>query len=243
MFNACLTPGAAHTDRATAMRGAQYVQAGRKLTAATAMIAAVCCLPLAACVDTASQARVEPAAAPSKIARRPGVSPRGATVALASVAGAPQDVNDRFAQAFAQAATSQDMTTVEPAKAEYLARVYIDAGPGEPGVTRLSYVVDLFDRSKKRVARLTDEVPVKGAAADPWAAADDSVVSTLAARSAGDLADALTNTPEAIAGVAVASAAGASPAPRARPAPAGGSVAARQEPEPSSARLGLAAAR
>ncbi len=240
MFNASLRPAAAHTAPGRVW-GNGYVQAGRKLTTPAAILAVAFCLPLASCVDTASQVRVEPAAAPSKIARRPGVSPRGATVALASVAGGPQDVNDRFAQAFAQAAASQEMTTVEPGKAEYLARIYIDAGPGEAGVTRLSYVVDLFDRSKKRIARLTDEAPVKGAAADPWAVADDSAIATLAARSAGDLADALTNTPEAVAGAAIASASGAKP--HARPAPAGSSVAARQEPEPATARLGLAAAR
>lgn len=218
------------------------MQIGRKLTAPAAIVATALCLPLAACVDTASQVRVEPAAAPSKIARRPGVSPRGATVALASVAGAPQDVNDRFAQAFAQSAGAQEVTTVEPAKAEYLVRAYIDAGAGEPGVTRLSYVIDLFDRSKKRVARLTDEMPVKGAAADPWAAADNSALAALAARSAGDLADALTNTPEAVAGAAIASAAGATSAQR-HSAGAGTSAVARQAPAASSARLGLAATR
>lgn len=221
---------------------AGFVQARRKLTAPAAIVAAALCLPFAGCVDTASQARVEPTT-PSKIARRPGVSPRGATVALASVAGASQEVNDRFAQAFAQAAAAQDTTTVEPAKAEYLVRAYIDAGAGEPGVTRLSYVIDLFDRSKKRVARLTDEIPVKGAAADPWAVADDSVLSALAARSAGDLADALTNTPEAAAGSAVASAAGAPSAPSAGSARAGTSTAVRQEPASAGARLGLAAPR
>lgn len=205
------------------------------------MIAAVLCLPLAACVDTASQVRVEPAAAPSKIARRPGVSPRGASVALASVSGGPQEANDRFAQAFAQAAAAQEMTTVAVAKAEYLARIYIDAGVADQGVTHFSYVVDLFDRSKKRVARLTDDIPVKGAAADPWSIADDSVMATLAARSAGDLADALTNTPEAVAGAAVASAAPA--APRVAAAPSGATTAARQAPEASQTRLGLAASR
>lgn len=217
------------------------MQVGRKLTAPAAMIAAALCLPLAACVDTASQVRVEPAAAPTKIARRPGVSPRGATVALASVAGAPQDVNDRFAQAFAQAAATQDMTTVASAKAEYLARVYIDAGAGEAGVTRFSYVIDLFDRSKKRIARLTDDMPVKGATADPWSLADDAALAALAARGAGDLADALTNTPEAVAGAAVASAAGGA-APRNAPV-AGTSTVARQEPAAASPRLGLAASR
>ena len=216
------------------------MQIGRKLTAPAAIVATALCLPLAACVDTASQVRVEPAAAPSKIARRPGVSPRGATVALASVAGAPQDVNDRFAQAFAQSAGAQEVTTVEPAKAEYLVRAYIDAGAGEPGVTRFSYVIDLFDRSKKRVARLTDAMPVKGAAADPWAAADDSALAALAARSAGDLADALTNTPEAVAGAAVASAAPSAPR---HSAAAGTTAVARQAPAAAGARLGLAATR
>ncbi|MFO1135258.1 MAG: hypothetical protein U1E30_08745 [Rhodoblastus sp.] len=218
------------------------MQIGRKLTATAGLLGAALCLPLAGCVDTAGQARLEPAAAPSKIARRPGVSPRGATVALASVAGAPQDVNDRFALAFAQSAGGQDLTTVEPAKAEYLVRAYIDAGAAEPGVTRISYVVDLFDRSKRRVARLTDEMPVKGAAADPWTAADDSVLSALAARTASDLADALTNTPEAAAGAAVASNA-SSATSRSRGAQAGSSTAARQEREPESARVGLAATR
>lgn len=215
---------------------------GRKLTASIALLGAALCLPLAGCVDTASQVRVEPAAAPSKIARRPGVSPRAATVALASVAGAPQDVNDRFALAFAQSAGSQDVTTVEPAKAEYLVRAYIDAGAAEPGVTRMSYVVDLFDRSKRRVARLTDEMPVKGAAADPWTAADDSALAALAASAASDLADALTNTPEAVAGAAVASAS-PSATSRSRAPQSGSSTAARQEPAPASARVGLATTR
>lgn len=217
------------------------MQAGRKLTALAAIMAATLALPLAACVDTASQVRVEPAAAPSKIARRPGVSPRGATVALASVSGGPQDANDRFAQAFAQAAAAQEMTTVEAPKAQYLARIYIDAGAADQGVTHFSYVVDLFDRAKKRIARLTDDVPVKGAAADPWSIADDSVMSALAARSAGDLADALTNTPEAVAGAAIASAAPG--AQRVAAAPSGGSTAMRQAPEPAQTRLGLAASR
>lgn len=219
--------------------GVEFVQVGRKLTATAALLGAAFCLPLGGCVDTASQVRVEPAAAPSKIARRPGVSPRGATVALASVAGAPQDVNDRFALAFAQSAAQQDLTTAEPKKAEYLARIYIDAGAAEPGVTRMSYVVDVFDRSKKRIARVSDEIPVKGGAADPWTAADDSTLAALAARSAADLADALTNTPEAVAGSAIASAA---PAPRSR-AQAGSSVAQRQEPDAAATRVGLAATR
>ncbi|MCB1534743.1 MAG: hypothetical protein KDJ44_08455, partial [Rhodoblastus sp.] len=99
----------------------------------------------------------------------------------------------------------------------------------------------LFDRSKKRIARLADEMPLKGATADPWALADDSALAALAARTASDLADALTNTPEAVAGAAVASATGGATAPRSAPV-AGTSAVARQEPA-ASPRLGLAASR
>lgn len=198
------------------------------------------CAPLGGCVDTTSQARVEPATAPPKIARRPGVSPHGVTVALASVAGAPDDINQRFAAAFAQAARTQDLATADAGKAEYFVRAYIDAA-GEAGATRYSYVLDLFDRSKKRVARLTDEVAVKGAAADSWMLADDGALGALAGRSAGDLADALTNTPEAVAAAAGASA--GTTVAAAGGARAGTSVAARSEPAGGGQKLGLAAAR
>ena len=92
---------------------------------------------------------------------------------------------------------------------------------------------------KAEIARLTDEASVKGGAADPWTAADDATLAALAARSAGDLADALTNTPEAVAGASVASAAPS----RSRAGQAGSSVAARQEPDAAATRVGLAATR
>ncbi|MDE2363160.1 MAG: hypothetical protein KGM42_10830 [Hyphomicrobiales bacterium] len=170
--------------------------------------AAVLALGLAGCVDTANQARVDAgAAAPQKIVRRDGVSPRGATMALASVEGAPQPVADAFTSDFAAVAPSLDLTTRDQKTAAYLVRAYISAYPGDQGGTRFSYVLDVFDRRKVRVARITDDVPVKATTADPWQLADVKVVQTLADRSAGDLADALTNTSEAVAGSAVASAA------------------------------------
>jgi hypothetical protein len=194
------------------------------------------------CVDTVGQARVDPAAAPSRIARRDGVSPRGATVALASVDGAPQNVSDAFAASFNQAAPGLELTTVDAKTAAYLVRGYLTAYPGEAGSTRFAYVLDVFDRRKVRVARLTDDLPVKAAVADPWALADVKIVQALAERSAADLADALTNTAEAVAGAAVASAA--------RPGETkvtqdGTSVAPRtvaETPE-TGRRLGLAATR
>ncbi|MFV0280545.1 MAG: hypothetical protein ACK5JM_07275 [Rhodoblastus sp.] len=217
------------------------MQGGKSLTAMGALLAGALCLPLGACVDTASQVRVEPTAASAKIARRPGVSPRGVSIALASVAGASADINDRFRLAFEQSAGQLELTTVEPGSAEYLVRAYIDASAGEPGVTRLSYAIDLFDRSRKRVARLTDTAALKGAAADPWALADDKALRALAARSASELADALTNTPEAVASSATLTRSAAVAAiPATRSAHSG---VARQEPAPTAGRLGLAASR
>ena len=62
----------------------------------------------------------------------------------------------------------------------------------------------MFDKRRFASRDLTDDAPVPAAAADPWALADVKIVRALAQRSAADLADALTNTPEAVAGTAVA---------------------------------------
>jgi hypothetical protein len=194
------------------------------------------------CVDTAGQARVDPsAAAPSKVARRDGVSPRGATVALAGIDGAPQDVAVRFSSAFREAAAAQDIATTEPKKADYLVRGYLTAYSDDGGTTRLSYVLDMFDKGRRRVQRLTDDMPIKGASSDPWSIISEPAMQTLAQRSAGDLADALTNTPEAVAGAAIASARPASGATVA--ASAGSTTVAREESAPAARKLGLAQTR
>ncbi|MFO1115809.1 MAG: hypothetical protein U1E28_09010 [Beijerinckiaceae bacterium] len=191
------------------------------------------------CVDTVGQARIDPVAVPQKIARRDGVSPRGATVALASLDGAPENVAAAFIADFNASASGYDMTIAEPKAAAYLVRGYLTAYPGDQNSTRFAYVFDVFDKRKVRVARLTDDAPVPAAAADPWALADVKIVRALAQRSAADLADALTNTPEAVAGTAVASAAGSTSVPQ------GTTTAPRALAGTAGAdtRLGLAAAR
>jgi hypothetical protein len=196
------------------------------------------------CVDTATQARVEPSAAPAKMARRDGVSPHGASVALTGVDGAPQDVADRFAQAFGQAAGSRDIATADAKKADYLVRGYLTAYSSEAGVTRLSYVFDVFDKGRRRVQRLTDDVGVRGASSDPWSLADETAMRALADRGAADLADTLTNTPEAVAASAIASNAGStrSQAGETRVAQSGTSIAERTTASAPASRLGLAAA-
>lgn len=131
-------------------------------------------------------------------ARRDGVSPRGASVALASLSGVSQPVTDRIKSAFAQEAADREITLTDAGEANYLVRGYINAYATEAG-TAVTVVFDIFNAAKQRAQRLEDALFVQGAAADPWAVMDAAAIGNLAAKSAEDLAAFLTNTPEAIA--------------------------------------------
>ena len=187
---------------------------------------------LSACVQTAPPPPTADAV-PPKPAARPGVSPRGATVAVVALDGAPTEAARRFADAFGEAAEAREVVTAPSGSAKYFLRGYLTATPGADGV-RLTYVSDLFDRRKQRAQRLTDEVLVPPRGAEPWDSATDTAIAALAAHGAQDLADVLTNTPEAIA---------AASAPAKQPATEGTTAVARQaSPEPVAPR-GLADAR
>lgn len=152
---------------------------------------------LSGCVDNVAQAP-DPAAPPStNIARRTGVSPAGATVALASFAGAPQDVTDRFTPIFADAAKRGEISFADPDKANYLVRGYLSARP-EGDATAVAFVLDIFDSKKERTQRVEDAILIKGQAADPWSLVDDQALAAVAAKSADDLAAVMSNTPEAL---------------------------------------------
>lgn len=176
-------------------------------------------LALAGCVDTAAELgppRAGAAAQRPRPVARAGVSPRGASVALASMEGAPEEAMSRFGRIFAQTAESRDIATTTDAEAAYRVRGYLTAYASE-GTTRFAYVWDVFERNGRRAQRLTDEVAVKGGG-DPWANLDEKALMEVAARGADDLAAFLSNTPEAIAaaaseaGVTVAAASHAAPA-------------------------------
>ena len=152
---------------------------------------------LAGCVDNNIASQAPPPPHPTNIARRPGVSPSGATVALASFTGAPDGVKDRFTNAFDTAAKAQGIVTADPAAANYLVRGYLNAVPESDG-TAVTYVLDVFDSQKQRAQRVEDRVDVKAKAPDPWSVIDDRVLAAVATKSAAELAAVLTNTPEAI---------------------------------------------
>ena len=99
----------------------------------------------------------------------------------------------------------RDVALTDRGHARYLARGYISAFPVDGGA-RLTYVWDIYDRTNHRAQRLNDEIALKGAAADPWSLVDAAALSALAARSAGELAAYLSNTPEAMAAAARTSA-------------------------------------
>ena len=184
-------------------------------------------LAVSGCVETVAE--MKPQANATRIARREGANPRAASIALTGVEGAPDATAARFTAAFASAAPGMDIVTSDAKSAHYLVRGYLTASAASANTTRVTYVLDIFDRQKRRALRVNDELTVPGASADPWALVDERVLQSLASRSASDLADALSNTPEAIAGAAISTSTASASAPQ--PRVAGGTTSVpRSEP-------------
>lgn len=202
------------------------------MRAAGLFVAGVASLVCAGCVEQAATAKIDAAAVSNtNMTRRPGVSPGGATVALASLNGAPQDVADRFTQAFAREAQGREIAMAPATSAHYIVRGYLDAAASANGA-EITYVWDVFDAGKNRAQRVSDSIRLPGRAADPWSVVDDKALTSVAAKAADDLAAFLTNTPEA-----VAAAAGAPNKALAAAAPAGGvTVAPMSAPAAQKAR-------
>jgi hypothetical protein len=134
--------------------------------------------------------------AQAQFALRTDANMTGATVAIASVDGAPTDVSARFRQSLDEAAAARRIAVVAAAKAHYLVRGYLTASLIEGGA-EVDIVWDVFTADKKRTQRLSDAIAVKGSGDDAWAMIDDSALNSVAAKCAEDLAAYLSNTPEA----------------------------------------------
>jgi hypothetical protein len=161
-------------------------------------------LALGGCVAVETTAEVVPDAATSRqYALRADADLAGASVAIVSVVGAPPAIAADFSRQLDGAAQSRDLALVDSAKARYLVRGYLSASPTEDGA-EIEYVWDVFAADKQRVQRLNDVIAVKGAGDDPWALAGEAVLTSVAARSADDLAAFLSNTPEAAPAAAAA---------------------------------------
>jgi hypothetical protein len=149
---------------------------------------------LSGCNDVA--ANPPNADAQAQFVMRDDANMAGATVAIASVDGAPADVSARFRQSLDEAAAARRIAVASPAKARYLVRGYVTASLIEGGA-EVDIVWDVFTPDKKRTQRLSDAIAVKGSGDDAWAMIDDAALNSVAAKCADDLAAYLSNTPEA----------------------------------------------
>ena len=161
------------------------------------LVALTAPLALGACVAVETTAELAPdAAASNQFELRAGANLAQASLAVVSVEGAPPAIAADFVRRLDGAARSRDIAVVDAAKARYFVRGYLSASPTEDGA-EIEYVWDVFAADKHRVQRLNDVVEVQGAGGDPWALASPAVLTSVAAKSADDLAAFLSNTPEA----------------------------------------------
>jgi hypothetical protein len=159
-------------------------------------------LSLTACNETTNSISRAPIKAAARApVRNPNASPHGASVALnlTGIEKVPPALVSRFSEALAHAADARGVEVVEPKLAKYFVQMHLTAYPAANGATGLAYVSDVFDAKKNRAQRLSDDIVLKGSAADAWSLVDDKAVEAIAALSADDLAAFLSNTPEAVA--------------------------------------------
>ncbi len=169
--------------------------------AAAARLAAIVGLAafaLAGCVETTAELTPTGDAGHLHLVRRPDVSLAGATVAFVSVDGPPAEIAANFMKDLAREAAAQDIVVADAKKARYFVRGYLSAYPTQDGAA-VEFVWDIFTRDKARAQRLSDYLVVKGQGSDAWAIAGAAALSSVAAKSADDLAAFLSNTPEAVA--------------------------------------------
>jgi hypothetical protein len=130
--------------------------------------------------------------------RRTDVSLAGASVAFVSVDGPPAAISRSFSQIMSREATARDIAVADEKKARYLVRGYLSAYATTDGAA-IEYVWDVFNKDKQRMQRVNDVLEVKGEGADPWRIVGEAALTSVAAKSADDLAAYLSNTPEAVA--------------------------------------------
>ena len=130
------------------------------------------------------------------LVKRDGMSLGAATVALVSVDGAPPAVAGGFSDALADAAKAREIAIVDAKAARYLVRGYLSATATEDGA-EVEYVWDVYRPNKQREFRLNDVIEVKGTGDNPWAIVTPAALTSIAAKSADDLAAFLSNSPEA----------------------------------------------
>ena len=152
-------------------------------------------LLLGGCVDPPAEIAPD-ANAPHSLVKREGMSLGAATVALVSVEGAPPAVAESFSGALADAVKAREIAIVDAKAARYLVRGYLSATATEDGA-EVEYVWDVYRPDKQREFRLNDVIEVKGTGDSAWAIVTPAALTSVAGKSADDLAAFLSNSPEA----------------------------------------------
>jgi hypothetical protein len=158
-------------------------------------------LALGACAETAGELGTSQEGS-WQFVRRPDASMAGATLAIMSVDGAPDELAQRFDQSLDAAAVERQISLAPPTSAKYLVRGYLSALLIKDGA-EVEFVWDVFTPDKQRTQRLYDAIFVRGSGADPWAMVTPAALDSIAAKCADDLAAYLSNTPEAAPGAAL----------------------------------------
>jgi hypothetical protein len=153
----------------------------------------------AGCVETTAERQPQPQLPQrTNMARRDGVSPHGASVAI-DIQSASPAVAERLWHVLEAEAQGHDLNVADSKAANYFARGFLSSAPAEGGAT-FSVVWDIYEAKKlgTRIQRVDDRAFVKGATGN-LETIDEATLSEIAGKSADDLAAVLSNMPEAIA--------------------------------------------
>ncbi len=162
-------------------------------------VAVLVCLGLAGCQETATTANTATALAPETMpapfVKREGVSLADVPVTMVSLDGAPEAAAKDFRDALTRQFSARGVVAADGSKARYLLRVYLAARPDDGGAS-LDYVVDVYDATHVRQARLNDSFAVKGSG-DAWSLMSTQALDAVASACADNVAAFLSNTPDA----------------------------------------------
>lgn len=137
------------------------------------------------------------------------------TLAFDSIDGPPKATFDKLvAELSSEAKTQQVPVVSRTGTSTYRVRGYLAAN-SDKSKTAITYVWDVFDADRQRIARVTGEEVVKRGKGDPWTACDQETLNRIAGKSLADLAQTV--------GLPVAT---AQPSNAATPTPAGPADAA-----------------
>jgi hypothetical protein len=118
-----------------------------------------------------------------------------ATIALARVIGAPENVADSLSSQLKSSLQAQNVSVIDlpsgdgkPAGSfDYTLRGYVVAARERTGA-KVSYIWDVMDPAGQRVKRLTGEQTIQGATSrDPWTAVSAPITAQIAQKTAQDL--------------------------------------------------------